>query len=285
MDSRWGGWTLTIKGFFDNIDHALLMRALRQHVQCRHTLRYIERWLKAPVQLPDGTMQESNRGTPQGGVISPLLANLFLHYAFDKWVVRNARNIYFERYADDIVCHCESLAQAQAFKAALERRMTECKLQLHPDKTKVVYCRDSQRQESNACISFDFLGFQFKPRKVQRKTGEIKTGFVPAISNTAAQAIRRRIGDWGFVQRSQWTMKELSDYWNPILRGWMRYYGAHYRSQLHLVLQHFDLWLAKWIAAKHGRRRSGALKRGWARLNRLRKQCPQFFAHWQWQFA
>lgn len=276
---------IDIKGFFDSIDHELLLKAVRKHVKCRWALLYIERWLKAPVQLPDGAIQARNSGTPQGGVISPLLANLFLHYAFDMWMVRRARNIRFERYADDMVCHCESLAQAKAFRAALERRMAECRLELHPEKTKIVYCRDSTRTEPFERVSFDFLGYRFKPRRVKLADGRITTGFMPAISPKSVRNIWQTMREWRFQQRVHLTVKDLSSHWNPILRGWITYYGAHHRSRLHAVLQRFDLRLAKWLAAKHERRQSGSLTKGWARLRRLRERCPYFFAHWQWSPA
>jgi RNA-directed DNA polymerase len=280
-------WVLDIdiKGFFDSIDHALLLKALRKHVKCRWVLLYIERWLKAPVQMPDGAVQARDSGTPQGGVISPLLANLFLHYAFDMWVVRCARNIRFERYADDIVCHCESLPQAQVFHAALQRRMTECKLQLHPEKTQIIYCRDSKRTELYERVSFDFLGYRFKPRRVKQADGRIATGFMPAISSRSASKIWQTMRDWNFHRRGNLTVKDLSVYWNPKLRGWMAYYGVYHRSRLQAVLYRFDLRLAKWMAAKHERRQSGSLSKGWVRLQRLRARCPHFFAHWQWDLS
>lgn len=279
-------WVLDIdiKAFFDGIDHELMLRAVRKHAPERWMVLYIERWLKAAVQMPDGTLQERTRGTPQGGVISPLLANLFLHYAFDRWVVRCARNIRFERYADDIVCHCETRLQAERFRAVLERRMAQCGLQLHPEKTRIVYCRDSKRRErhDDACVSFDFLGFRFKPRSVKLADGRIRTGFRPAISPAAAQDIWRRLREWGFRSREDKTVQELCAYWNPRLRGWIEYYGAIQRSRLAVVLRHFDLRLAKWLAAKHERNASGSLRRGWMRLTRLRRRCPDLFVHWRW---
>ncbi|MFZ6747112.1 group II intron reverse transcriptase/maturase [Undibacterium sp. JH2W] len=205
-----------IKAFFDSIDHDLMMRAVRNHVPDRWLSLYIERWLKAPVQMPDGRLQERAKGTPQGGVISPLLSNLFLHYAFDMWMVRSARNIQFERYADDIVCHCATRAQAERFLQALNRRMQACGLLLHPEKTKLVYGRDTRRQESHEGVAgyFDFLGFRFKPRRVKRADGRIETGFRPAMSPKAAQRIREELRHWGFRQHTNWTVQQIRGYWN-----------------------------------------------------------------------
>ncbi|WP_230333225.1 group II intron reverse transcriptase/maturase, partial [Xenorhabdus nematophila] len=176
-------WVLDvdIKGFFDNIDHELLMRAVRRHTDCRWVLLYIERWLTASVHMPDGTVQIRDKGTPQGGVISPLLANLFLHYAFDMWMKREFPVVRFERYADDIVIHCKSHAQAMMLRSRLRARLGECKLEMSPGKTKVVYCKDRERTEAYPEISFDFLGYTFRPRKSFSKEGELSVNFLPAI--------------------------------------------------------------------------------------------------------
>ena len=187
---------LDIKGFFDNIDHSLLMKAVRQHTDCKWVLLYIERWLKAPVQLADGTLVDREKGTPQGGVVSPLLANLFLHYAFDMWMQRNQPNIPFERYADDAICHCKSEAQANWLRAALESRLRACGLELHPDKTKVVYCRDDDRRSSYPIQKFDFLGYTFRPRRSKNRWGKYFINFTPAISNRAAKSIRQTMRTW-----------------------------------------------------------------------------------------
>ena len=279
-------WVLEvdIKGFFDAIDHALLLRALDRHVTCRWERTYIERWLKVGVQMPDGSVQVRERGTPQGGVISPLLANVFLHYAFDSWMVRQWRNIRFERYADDIVCHCQTRAQAQTLLKQLAERMNGCGLQLHSLKTRVVYCgknRDIQRKEAG---SFDFLGFTFKQRKVQRQ-GRYVSGFNPAISTKAAQAIRQTINEWDFRRNAPLALERLREYWNSRLQGWINYYGApgRYGSQLDRVLRHFDFRLARWYALKTWGLCSGShLLAGKARVGRLRRSYPYLFAHWRW---
>ena len=188
---------LDIKGFFDNIDHDLMMRAVKKHTDCHWVILYIERWLKADVLMPDGTLESRNRGTPQGGVISPLLANLFLHYAFDQWMARNHPTIPFERYADDVICHCRSLAEAQSLQAELQERLAVCQLQMHPDKTCVVYCADANRRGTYSQRKFDFLGYTFKPRQAMNRQGQLFTSFSPAVGDSAGKAMRHEIRSWG----------------------------------------------------------------------------------------
>jgi RNA-directed DNA polymerase len=275
-------WVLDvdITAFFDNLDHTLLMQAVERHTRCRWMRLYITRWLTAPVQLPDGSVQERTKGTPQGGVISPLLANLFLHYTFDQWMVREARHIRFERYADDILCHCQSRAQAEALRKRLTVRMADCQLALHPDKTKIVYCRDERRRDAYPEVSFDFLGYTFKPRKVRRCDGRYETGFAPAISGRAARALVAKLRAWGFRRRIRLTLNEVREVWNPILRGWVTYYGRYYRSRLYTVLAHFDRRLAQWAAQKFKRGRVRG-RAGLAWVARLKQHHPTLFAHWE----
>ena len=225
---------LDIKGFFDNIDHELLMRAVRRHTNCKWILLYVDRWLKAPVQLLDGSLQQPQKGTPQGGVISPLLANLFLHYAFDLWMKRQSPNIPFERYADDAICHCKSERQAQWLKATLERRFAEVGLMLHPQKTKIVYCKDEDRRENYSNESFDYLGYTFRPRRSKNRWGKYFINFSPAISNKAAKAIRDEAKRWRWHLRSDKHLEDLARMFNPIIRGWISYYGRFYKSALYL---------------------------------------------------
>ncbi len=240
----------------------------------------MRRWLEAPVQLEDGTVQERTKGTPQGGVISPLLANLFLHYAFDMWMVRNARNVRFERYADDIVCHCQSLAQAEAIKRRLAQRMWRCGLELHPEKTQIAYCRDQRRTESYHRYSFDFLGYTFKPRKVKRGEGHYETGFGPAISAKAQKRIWTCLREWGFRRKVRLSVDQMARIWNPVLQGWLQYYGRFHRSVLYRVLGRFDARLAQWATSKYNRTRA-RLNRGHAWLQCLRQRSPYLFAHWR----
>lgn len=197
-------WVLDmdIQGFFDNIDHDLLMKAVDRHVTEEWQKLYIRRWLSAPVQFSDGSIESRDRGTPQGGVISPLLANLFLHYVFDCWVEKRWGGIQFERYADDIVCHCSSEREAQALKAVLEDRFSACGLTLHPGKTKIVYCKGGQNQQDYPVIAFDFLSYTFRPRLIRNRQGQKKVYFTAAISQKAAKGIRKQINECPMCQRS-----------------------------------------------------------------------------------
>jgi group II intron reverse transcriptase/maturase len=274
-------WVLDvdIKGFFDNIDHELLLKAVRKHTDCKWVLLYIERWLTAPVHMPDGTVQARNKGTPQGGVISPLLANLFLHYAFDLWMSREFPVIRFERYADDVVIHCKSLAQATMLHDKLRRRLAACKLEMSPSKTKIVYCKDRERTEDYPEIGFDFLGYTFRPRKSVTTEGAVSLNFLPAISGKAAKAIRQTVRDWGLKRKTPISLAEIAARINPVVRGWVVYYGRFYRSALSRVLKQVDLHLAKWIARKH-KRVHGSLAQAFDWLRRIRRTEPGLFAHW-----
>jgi len=227
---------LDIKGFFDNIDHELMMRAVRKHTDCKWLLLYIERWLKAPIRMPDGSLADREKGTPQGGVVSPLLSNLFLHYAFDEWMRRNHPGIPFERYADDAIVHCQTEKQAKWIRIEIEHRMGQCHLELHPQKTRIVYCKDDDRKESYPNESFDFLGFTFRPRKSKNRWGKYFINFSPAVSNRAVKEMRQRLRKWRLHLRSDKGLKDLARMLNPTLQGWMNYYGSFYKSALYPVL-------------------------------------------------
>ncbi len=275
-------WVLDvdIKGFFDNLDHDLLLRALRKHTDCKWILLYIERWLKAPAQLPDGTLVERSKGTPQGGVISPLLANLFLHYAFDEWMRRNHPSIPFERYADDIIVHCESEKQAQWLREAMEKRFSRCKLELHPEKTKVVYCKDDKRSGHYPNEKFDFLGFTFRPRLTKFREGKYGVNFSPAVSEEAAKTMRHTIRGWRFHRRSDKSLSDLSHMYNPILRGWINYYGSYYKSALYPICDQLNCALKQWAMRKFKALR-GKMRRAGHWLGRIARREPRLFAHWQ----
>ncbi len=271
---------LDIKGFFDNIDRELLMRAVRHHTQERWVLLYLQRWLCAPVQMQDGTRHERARGTPQGGVVSPLLANLFLHYAFDAWMRRHYPHIPFERYADDGLCHCRSLEQAKHLEAALKQRFAECGLELHPHKTRIVYCKDDDRRQAYALITFDFLGYTFRPRRSKNRWGKLFISFTPAVSNKAAKAMRQEVRGWKLHLRSDKSMEDLARMFNAVIRGWVNYYGAYYKSALYRTLRHIDRKLALWATRKFKRlRRHRRRADQWLR----RIACRQLglFAHWR----
>jgi RNA-directed DNA polymerase len=275
---------LDIKGFFDNLDHELMMRAVRTHTEESWVLLYIERWLNAPIALQDGTQQVPEKGTPQGGVASPLLANLFLHYAFDKWMEREYPGIPFERYADDAVCHCESQAQAVALKHALEARMNEVGLELHPEKTRIVYCQDDDRREDYPHIAFDFLGYTFRPRRSKNRWGKCFINFSPAISNKAAKGIRQRARRWRWPLRSDNSLEDLARMFNPIIRGWITYYGRYYKSALYPTLRELDRRLVRWATRKYKRLR-GHRRRAEHWLRRIANRQPELFAHWRLLYA
>ncbi len=275
-------WVLDIdlKGYFDSIDWELLLKAVRHHTACPWVLLYIERWLKVPVQMEDGSVVPRTAGTPQGGVVSPILSNLFLHYAFDLWMMRNYRNIPFERYADDIICHCKSAEEAQALWRALQVRFTACKLVMHPQKTKLVYCKDANRRGDFANQSFDFLGFAFRARKTVWQGHIHAHGFMPAVSPKALKAIGRTIRRWALHHRTDTSLQDLAKIYNPYIQGWINYYGHFYRAQLRPTLQRIDAYVIRWARRKFKRlrrRRKGA--REW--LSQVRRTNPTLFAHWR----
>lgn len=273
---------LDIKGFFDNIDHELMIKALKVHTDTSWVLIYIKRWLTAPVKTKDG-LEQRDIGTPQGGVISPLLANLFLHYAFDKWMSNNYPQVSFERYADDAVCHCGSLQEAEQLKTDLTNRLNECKLQLHPKKTKIVYCKDDKRKGKYENISFDFLGFTFQPRLLKSFTGQYFVGFNPAISTKAAKRIRLTIRRWKIQLRSDLSLEEISKSFSPIIRGWVNYYSLFVKYKLFDVLRYFDRRLERWA-----KRKFKSLKRRQGKANKLMtkiaKSQPNLFPHWKLKY-
>ena len=270
---------LDIKSFFDEIDWTLLMRAVRQHTTCKWVLLYLERWLQAPVRMPDGVLVCRERGTPQGAVVSPLLANLFLHYAFDSWMRRAYPDVPFERYADDAICHCRSEAQALELRQALETRFAECLLQLHPQKTKVVYCKDANRPGDYPERSFDFLGFTFRPRLAINHTGKRFVNFLPAVSQKAAKRIRLSVRRWRMHQRSDLELEDVAKKVRPILAGWVRYYGRFYPSQLRDDLRTIDAFIVRWVSRKYKRFR-GHRKAQWTWLRSVKRRHPTMFPHW-----
>ena len=271
---------LDIKGFFDNINHDLLMRAVCKHTDSKWLLLYIERWLKAPMQADDGTLINRDKGTPQGGVISPLLANLFLHYAFDEWMRRNHGYIPFERYADDILVHCKSELQAKWIKTAIEKRLSQCDLELHPEKTKIVYCKGSTRKGSYPNEKFDFLGYTFRRRLAKSRDGRIFVTFLPGVSSDAAKAIRRTIRSWRIHRMADKSLNDLSRMFNPIIRGWVNYYGQFYKSALYPIFNQLNIALQKWAMRKYKKlyRRK---RRAFYWFGRIARRMPYLFAHWQ----
>lgn len=275
-------WVLEfdIRGLFDNIDHELLMRAVRKHTECVWLLLYIERWLRAPFQMEDGRLIERNKGTPQGGVISPVLANLFLHYAFDKWMERHQPQNPWARYADDAVAHCRTREEAEALLERLHGRFGECGLALHPDKTRIVYCKDDDRRGEYPETKFDFLGYTFRPRRSKNRYGKFFINFTPGVSNKASKAMRQTIRQWRLHLKPDKELLDISKMFNPVLRGWINYYGRFYRSALYPVMRHMNRALTQWARRKYKRLNRHRRKAEYW-LGRIAKREPQLFAHWK----
>jgi RNA-directed DNA polymerase len=273
---------LDIKAFFDSLDHELVEKAVAVHTNNPWVRLYIARWLRAPVARPDGITQPRSKGTPQGGVISPLLANLFLHYAFDRWLGRSYPQLRFERYADDAIVHCRSHGEAQAVLKAIGERLAQCGLELHPRKTRIVYCKDYRRRGKHEHISFDFLGYTFRPRQAKGRGGKNFTGFLPAISGKAAQAIRAQIRQWRIAtSRAHQQLGDIARLVNPSVRGWLNYYGGFYRSAcVQFLRRYFNQTLTAWARRKFKRLRGRKLaSMRW--LARIERRDPRLFALWK----
>src|ERR1700720_2520717 len=255
------------------------MRAVGKYTDCRWVHLYIERWLKAPAQSKDGTLTARAKGTPQGGVASPLLANIFLHLALDDWMRKTHPEVPFERYADDVIAHCESEGQAQAVKRSIEARLRRCKLELHPEKTTVVYCKDDDRRGSYPNEKFDFLGYTFRARRSKNRWGKYFINFSPAVSNQAATKMRRAMRRWRLHLRSDKALDDLAHMWNPVLRGWINYYGKFYKSALPPVFRHLNRTLIRWASRKYKRLR-GHQRRAEHWLGGVARREPRMFAHW-----
>jgi RNA-directed DNA polymerase len=271
---------LDVQKFFDSVPWDLIMKAVRAVTDCPWVLLYVQRWLQAPLQLRDGTLIERDKGTPQGSAVSPILANLFMHYGFDMWMAKKFSVVPFERYADDAVVHCVSKRQAEFVLAAIAERMGEVGLTLHPDKTHIVYCKDKKRRGEHEHTSFTFLGYTFRPRKAPDTDGGYFTSFLPAISPEALKAKGAELRAMRIHQRTTSTLDDLARWLNPIVRGWMNYYGRFYRSAMKSLLQRVNTYVRRWAGKKYGRLRSYArFKRWWKGL--IERQ-PALFAQWQW---
>ena len=271
---------LDIQKFFDSVPWHLIVRAVEAHTDVPWVVLYVKRWLAAPVRLPDGTLAERDRGTPQGSAINPVLANLFMHYAFDAWMARGFPTVPFERYADDAVVHCKSERQARHLRQAIADRMAEVGLRLHPDKTKIVYCKDGNRPGSYEHTAFTFLGFTFRQRRARNRHGKSFSNFLPAISKDALNKISAAVRSWRLHLRTGHTFKDLARRINPIVAGWMQYYGAFYRSALSPLLQRINAYLMRWIRKKYKRLRGKKKAREcWQGIT---GRYPLMFAHWKW---
>ena len=269
---------LDIRAFFDSVPHDLLLKAVTHHTDERWVLLYIERWLNAPMAMPDGTITARVTGTPQGSPISPLLANLFMHYAFDRWMDREHPGSPFARYADDIVVHCKTEHQSRHLLESIAERLAGLGLELHPDKTKIVYCKDAKRRETSEHTSFDFLGYTFRARRVYGRHG-LFIGFLPTMSVKAKKAIGQKIRAWHLKRRSDKDLSGLAWEINAQVRGWINYYGAFYRSELYFLARRIDQHIVRWAMQKF-KRLKGKPGRAWARLHAARQRQPRLFAHW-----
>ena len=269
---------LDIRAFFDSVPHDLLLKAVAHHTDERWVLLYIERWLKAPILMPDGTLVPREKGTPQGSPISPLLANLFMHYAFDRWMDREHPGCPFERYADDIVAHCDTEEQARALRADIASRLGALGLELHPDKTKVVYCKDGQRRGDAEHTSFDFLGYTFRARRANGRRG-LFVSFLPAMSQSARKAVGQKMRAWHLNHRTRTSLSRLAWDINAQVRGWINFYGAFYRSELYSLAKRINEHLVRWAMQKFKRLR-GKPTKAWAWLDAVRQHQPHLFAHW-----
>jgi len=276
-------WVLEfdIRGLFDNIDHTLLLRAVRKHVKCKWSLLYIERWLTAPMEMEDGTRVARSKGTPQGGVISPVLANLFLHYTFDAWMAREYPDLPWCRYADDGLVHCRTEAEAVAVKAKLAARFAECHLEMHPEKTKIVYCKDAKRKGKYPNTKFDFLGYCFRPMTLKnRKTEEVFTGFMPTVSGASLKSMRKKIRELKLRRRTHIELADIAHDINPILRGWLTYYGAYKPSALRPIWHYVNATLVAWVMRKYKSYRGGKIQAG-RLIESIAVKRRRLFVHWE----
>jgi RNA-directed DNA polymerase len=273
---------LDVAQFFDSVPWDLMVKAVQANIttEQRWVLLYVKRWLQAPLQLPDGTVQDRDRGTPQGSSISPVLANLFLHYALDEWLAREFPTVEFERYADDAVVHCVTQRQAQQVLAALAVRMGEVGLRLHPDKTRIVYCKDGERRRGDhEHTSFTFLGFTFTRRQARAKDGRLFSSFMPAASREALTAMGQRVRRWRLHLWVQRDLDEIATQINPVVAGWINYYGRFYPSQIVPLLQRINTYLMRWAGKKYKRLRPYRRFKAW--WFGIIDRDPKLFAHWR----
>ena len=268
-----------IVGLFDNIDHGLLMEMVERHAKQKWVLLYIERWLTAPFE-DNGTLTPRTSGTPQGGVISPLLANIFLHYVFDSFMASEFPTLPWARYADDAVIHCVSKKQALYVRDRLERRFAQYKLELHPVKTRIVYCGKDKGIRGQEVSKFDFLGYTFRARSAKNtKTGELFDNFLPAIADKAKKGIRKEIAGWLLQRQIALEIEDIAEMYNPKIRGWMNYYGEYYPTEVKRVLNHINICLCKWVKSKY--KKHGSWRKAWRWLAKICQRMPKLFYHWE----
>lgn len=272
---------LDVKAFFDSVPHDLVLKAVNRHTDQGWVLLYVKRWLQAPRQHADGTLVVRDRGTPQGSAISPMLSNIFMHYAFDRWMQREFPTVEFERYVDDAVVHCASERQAKTVRNAISQRLAGLGLELHPEKTKVVYCRDSNRRGPNKDYEqFTFLGYTFRPRLAMSKAGDYFVSFSPAISDEAAKEMRRRVKRWRLHLRNNMTLNDLAGEINVVVTGWINFFGKFCRVALRPILQQVNDYLVRWAMRKY-KRLSNSWRRARSFVLSVAQREPDLFAHWR----
>ncbi|WP_341819026.1 reverse transcriptase domain-containing protein [Wolbachia endosymbiont (group B) of Phasia obesa] len=262
------------------MDHELALEAIKKHTDCKWVILYVERWMKVPIQQADGSKVVRDKGVPQGGSISPIISNIFMHHVFDMWMRQNYPTMPFERYVDDAIVHCKTQKQAEFIKVMIGKRLAEYKLKLHPEKTQIVYCKDHYRKGEFPKQSFDFLGYTFRPRLAKNKVKGYRVLFMPAISNKAKKKIHQAIKSWKIHRQTSTTMEEISKKVNPIVRGWFQYYGRFYKSEMHPTLRNIERYLIKWARKKYKKLRAhGRLASQF--LGKVRKRSPNIFYHWE----
>jgi RNA-directed DNA polymerase len=271
---------LDIQEFFENVNHQLLFKALDVHVSESWAKMYIRRWLESPIQLADGTLKYPNgKGTPQGGVISPLLSNLFLHYCIDKWLAVHFPRIEMVRYADDMIVHCSTEEQAKNLLVKISTRLYQCGLKVHPEKTKIVYCKKDGRHMTGKSVQFDFLGFSFLPIMTKLKRGGSFLQYDCKMSRKSKKRILQDLREMELHRKTRSTIQDLAIMLNPKIRGWINYYGKISRNSLKPVFYYFHHRLIKWILNKYKRfKGSKVLAVKW--LRRITKDYPNTFYHW-----
>ena len=274
-------WVLEfdIKGLFDNIRHDYLMEMVKRHTKEEWILLYIQRWLVAPFQMEDGTIIPRESGTPQGGVISPVLANLFLHYVFDDFMVKEFPSIPWARYADDGIAHCVSLKQAKYLKRRLQERFATYGLELNMEKTRIVYCKDDDRKGNHEYTSFDFLGYTFRPRVAKNKYGKFFVSFLPAMGEKAKKAVRKEVRSWKIQFKTDKDLLDIANMFNSKIQGWINYYTHFYKSEIYSVLRYINSRLVYWVRRKYKKRNSRKRAEHW--LGEIAKRERNLFAHWK----